>query len=443
MHEATPTTALYEPRFPKSWARVPLISLADWVNGLAFRGVQFGQPGLPIIKIAELKEGITPQTRYTSAEYDPAVRVQSGDLLFAWSGQPESSIGAFWWLGPAGWLNQHIFKVRPRADVDRSFLYFLLKYLRQTFVEIARNKQTTGLGHVTRKDLARLVVGIPDAREQRQIAACLAPLDDKIELNRRMAETLEEIARTLFKAWFVDFDPIRHPDRWPPEIRRLFPDDLTDSPIGPVPGGWSVERLGEQVEVVRGLSYTGAGLADDGMPLHNLNSVLEGGGYKYDGIKHYVGDYRERDRVLPGDLIVANTEQGFDYLLIGYPAIVPRAFGDDGLYSQDLFRLRPAEGSNLNSRFLYLLLMTHRLRHEVTSYTNGTTVNHLSIDGLRRPRIAVPPAPVLAALDGVVAPMFDLQEVLVAESRTLAELRDLLLPKLISGEIRVGEAAEA
>jgi len=252
-----------------------------------------------------------------------------------------------------------------------------------------------------------------------------------------MNRTLEETARAIFKSWFVDFDPVRGTAAIRDEIRCLFPDGLVDSPIGPIPEGWAVAPLGEQVEVTRGLSYTGDELGDEGMPLHNLNSVLEGGGYKYDGIKYYTGEYRERDLVRPGDVIVAATEQGFEHLLIGYPAVVPRLFGDEGLYSQDLSRVRPAKGSPFTSRFIYLLFVGFRMHHTIAGYSNGTTVNHLAPEGLCKPLIAVPPSELVASFDEVVGPMFDQQESLVAESQTLGDLRDALLPKLISGEFRL------
>src|SRR6266498_941436 len=102
------------------------------------------------------------------------------------SGQPESSIDAFWWRGPDGWLNQHIFKVEPVAGVDRIFFFYMLRYLKPLFVGIARNKQTTGLGHVTKKDLEAMHVGVPDANTQGSIVRVLQPLDAKIDLNQCM-----------------------------------------------------------------------------------------------------------------------------------------------------------------------------------------------------------------------------------------------------------------
>ncbi|MBU0639853.1 MAG: restriction endonuclease subunit S [Planctomycetes bacterium] len=134
---------LYHPSFPADWKREPLYSLARWVNGLAFRNIQFSAVGEPVIKIAEIKGGISGQTKFTQQSFDESVHVKSGDMLFSWSGQPETSIDVFWWHGPEGWLNQHVFRVTPREDIDRQFFYYLLRYLRPNFVAIAGNKQTS------------------------------------------------------------------------------------------------------------------------------------------------------------------------------------------------------------------------------------------------------------------------------------------------------------
>src|SRR5258708_36499077 len=164
---------LYHPKFPTHWRTRPLYSLAEWVNGLPFRDIQFTPKGKPVIRIAEIKEGISGQTKFTDQLFDSSVHVSRGDLLFSWSGQPATSIDASCWRGPDGWLNQHVFKVTPGADVDRTFFYYILRYLKPNFVGIARNKQTTGLGHVTKSDLESIEVAFPPLPEQRLIAQIL------------------------------------------------------------------------------------------------------------------------------------------------------------------------------------------------------------------------------------------------------------------------------
>ena len=133
---------------------------AKWVNGAAYKNMHFTEnpDALPVIKIAELKAGVTKNTKYTNTALGKKYRISDGELLFSWSGNPDTSIDTFIWTGGDAWLNQHIFAVRSNGRKSITFLYCMLKWLKQEFAEIARNKQTTGLGHVTQQDLKRLTV---------------------------------------------------------------------------------------------------------------------------------------------------------------------------------------------------------------------------------------------------------------------------------------------
>ncbi len=174
--------------------------------------------------------------------------------------------------------------------------------------------------------------------------------------------------------------------------------------------------------------------------MHNLNSIYEGGGYKHEGLKHYTGEYKDRHIVVPGDVIVANTEQGFDHLLIGYPSIIPKRYGNFGLFTHHIYRVRPRNDSPLTNHFIYLLLLMPSFRDQVISYTNGTTVNSLSADGLLRPVFTLPQSEIIQIAEKLFSPLLEQQEALFSESRTLAKIRDTLLPKLMTGEIRIKDS---
>lgn len=287
-----------------------------------------------------------------------------------------------------------------------------------------------------------MFIYLPEVPEQRAIAHILSTLDDKIELNRQMNETLEAMVRALFKSWFVDFDPVRakaegRDPGLPKHLADLFSDAFEDSELGEIPKGWCMLPLAECVDVARGLSYKGSGLSDSGLPMHNLNSIYEGGGYKREGIKHYEGDYRPHHVARAGDLIVANTEQGHNRLLIGYAAIVPARFDGESLFSHHIYRVRPRSSSGLTPDYLCHLLNMSVMHDTVSGYANGTTVNMLPIDGLQNPLVVVPPSAIVRAFDGFAEAARKRHGGMTDESRTLAALRDTLLPKLISGEIRV------
>lgn len=150
--------ALFEQRFIYDGIdgiEKPLYEFADYINGAAFKPSECGDQGLPIIKIVELKNGITDSTKYFDGFKGEKYLIQNKDILFSWSGNPDTSIDIFIWTLGKALLNQHTFNVKSTTG-HRWFTYLLLKYFKPEFSRIASNKQTTGLGHVTATDLKRL-----------------------------------------------------------------------------------------------------------------------------------------------------------------------------------------------------------------------------------------------------------------------------------------------
>lgn len=184
-------TSLYNIKTSVTGNRKPLFDLAIWKNGLAFKKIDFSADGVPVIKIAELNNGIGPNTSFSKGDYGDEVRLHRGDLLFSWSGNPQTSIDVYKYPMDDGWLNQHIFKVTPNETmVSKDFLFYLLKYLKPHFTQIATNKQTTGLGHVTIADLKRMSVVVPVKHIQDRIVSIVKTIDDKIEVNNEINKNL-------------------------------------------------------------------------------------------------------------------------------------------------------------------------------------------------------------------------------------------------------------
>lgn len=427
----TTTVDLYRPHFPPSWTPCPLYDLASWTNGTSFKSSGLESSGTPVIKIAEVKNGVTNQTKYSTEPADGKVTVTAGDLIYSWSGQPETSIDAFRWEGVGGYLNQHLFKVRA-GRVTQEFLYYLLKHLRPHLVSIARNKQTTGLGHVTKGDLKRLEVAYPDDNEQARIVDVLKALDDKIALNRRMNRTLESIARTLFQSWFVDFDPVHARASGSPgsstELAPHFPGAFEPSPLGDIPEGWNVRRLSDIADILSG-----------GTPRKSNPSFWNG----------------QLPWVSPksmSSIHVSDTEQhvteeavgsGTKEVAAGASFIMVRGMGlHDGVrisqarcrstFNQDVKAIVPREIDPALLLFVLLDAQTS-LHKRVRSSGHGTGV--LPTDAIGELQVALPPTNVA---DLLIRPFGDMNERIAAndaESRTLAALRDTLLPKLMGGEL--------
>jgi type I restriction enzyme S subunit len=406
-----PKPSLYRPVFPQHWTRRPLYSFAEWVNGLAFRDVHFSPTGRPVIKIAEVKSGISGQTKFTQQIFRDAVRVTCGDLIFSWSGQPETSIDVFWWRGPEGWLNQHLFRVTPAPAVDNAFFYYLLRYIKPNFVGIARNKQTTGLGHVTRRDLEAIEAAFPALTEQRAIAEGLGTLDDKIENAERIGDLASDLAIAA-------------------GVSAL--EEAAGKPV----------YLSAQADLIKGVSYRSEDLVEGGGHLVGLKCVGRDGRFRREGLKPFSGDCRPEQLVRQGDVLVAQTDLTQKAEVIGRPIRFPKLDSGGRLVaSLDLVIARPH--APLTRETLVALLSTQGFRDHAMSYCNGTTVLHMSSRALPDYRFIMPSPSIMEKVGNVMRTLFARADAARKESLVLAQLRDTLLPRLLSGELRVRDAEAA
>jgi len=404
--------------------------------------------GLPILRVANLRGDRIDTSDVMRV--DPEIekkykrsRIQENDVLVSLVG----SMGQVAIAGKEveGWNVARAVGIIPATDRHHAewIRYSLQSREAQQF--IADHANTTVQATFNLRDLSRLPIPYPDEGARKDILSILTAVDDKIELNRRMSATLEEMVRALYRSWFVDFDPVharalgQPPAHMDPTTAALFPDSF--GPDG-LPKGWEREPLAKHVRATRGLSYKGKHLcgSGEGVPLHNLNSIFEGGGYKDEGAKYYDGDFKPRHEIRPGDLIVANTEQSFGLELIGHAALVPSWFGPSGIFSQHLYKIEIRPGSPLSKEWVYLALSIAPLGVEIRGFSNGTTVNMLPADAFEIPETAIPPAAIVEKMNEIVRPAFAQQERLREEARTLAALRDALLPRLMSGELRIRDA---
>ena len=153
---------------PEGWGSQPVYDVANFINGAKFKMSHFSTDpeALPVVKITELKNGISGRTKFTNHVIGSKYRIKNGDVMFSFSGDPFTSIDVFVWGGGHGWLNQHISRVCFYSNDDRSFVYYLLKWLKPVFATMAKSKQTTGLGHVTVMDMKKLYVINPGNAER-------------------------------------------------------------------------------------------------------------------------------------------------------------------------------------------------------------------------------------------------------------------------------------
>lgn len=190
--------ALFEQRFvcgDLEGEEKPLYDFADYINGAAFKPSECGDQGLPIIKIVELKNGITDSTRYFDGFKGEKYLIQNKDILFSWSGNPDTFIDIFIWTHGNAILNQHTFNVKSKTG-HRWFTYLLLKYFKPEFSRIAGNKQTTGLGHVTASDLKRLTF-VHNLAAIEAFEADISPLMDMVYTNMLANLSLAQLRDSL------------------------------------------------------------------------------------------------------------------------------------------------------------------------------------------------------------------------------------------------------
>jgi type I restriction enzyme S subunit len=277
-------------------------------------------------------------------------------------------------------------------------------------------------------DIPNFRLPIPPLSVQRAIAHILGTLDDKIELNRQMNETLEAMARALFKSWFMDFDPVRakaegRDPGLPKDIADLFPDCFVDSDLGEIPAGWSVGSLENIASVTMGLSPDGASYNVDGLGTPLINGPVEFGDHFPVKTKWTTSPTRLAQ---VGDLI----------LCVRGSTTGRRVVADDFYcLGRGVCAIRPNRGMRT---FLYQAL--NASINSLLSKTTGSVFPNLSAPDIKNFPILVPPQEVAQAFDGATEPMTERAEANVRESRTLAAVRDTLLPKLISGELRIKDA---
>ncbi|RME25095.1 MAG: restriction endonuclease subunit S [Deltaproteobacteria bacterium] len=326
--------------------------------------------------------------------------------------------GPFWVIDTAYYVEFSNERLLPR------FFYYFTKY-----VGLNHLKDGTSNPSLTRATFGIQQIPTPPLPEQRAIAHILGSLDDKIELNRKMNRTLEALARAIFKSWFVDFDPVRAKaeGRPPPgmdaETAALFPDGFEDSELGPIPRGWRVQSLDEIAHFLNGAACQR--FRPDGneatLPVIKIRELNQGITDRTDRARASIP---EKWHVHDGDVIFSWSGS----------LVVKVWTGGPGALNQHLFKVT----SQSFPRWFYLSWVQHHLdTFRGIARDKATTMGHIKRHHLTDAKCAVPSRAVLAAADEVLAPLIKRQVVNDLESRTLAALRDTLLPKLVSGELRV------
>lgn len=401
--------------------------------------------GIPLITAKVVKSGRieTPDEFIAEEDYGTWMTrgyPEVGDVVLT-TEAPLGEVAQIKFLPVA--LAQRIVTLRGKRDLlDSGYLLYLMQSQGMQEKLAGRSSGTTVMG-IKQSELRKIEVTLPPIAEQCAITNILGTLDDKIELNRKQNKTLEAMARTLYKAWFVDFEPVRAKleGRWqrsqslpglPMHLYDLFPDRLIDSELGEIPEGWGVGSFSDTVEIIGG-----------GTP-KTSNPGYWGGDIPW----FSVVDTPKTGEVFVVDTEKSITQEGLDgssARLIPKGTTIISARGTVGnlaiasrdmTFNQSCYGLRGADGTG--DYFVYLLAM--QMVSQLKSMAHGSvfsTITRQTFEATQRPE---PPPAIFQEFEKYVAPWFEVILSNVESSRSLAQLRDTLLPKLISGELRVPDA---
>ena len=255
----------------------------------------------------------------------------------------------------------------------------------------------------------------------RTIGKILSAYDNLIENNRRRIQLLEQAARLLYKEWFVHF-------RFPGHEHTT----ITDG----VPEGWESRTVREQVTLVRGKSYRSSELVETGgKAFINLKCIARHGGFRLDGLKRFSGSHKDNQIAFPGDIIIALTDMTRERHVVAHPARIPAAIGKEAVFSMDTVKAVPSE--SIDKTWFYYFLRYSDFSKEVRECATGTNVLHLKPKEIEAYEFHLPPQVLQREFGSSVQSILSQQDNFLIQNGKLAEIRDLVLPKLMSGTLSV------
>jgi len=355
------------------------------------------------------------------------VTIESRDILLNITGDSVARVCQVPDIWIPARVNQHVAILRANKDVlsPEFLLYSLLsKKNKDTLLTLASAGATRNA--LTKTMVEDFEISIPEIQEQRDIASILSAIDDKIELNLQMNKTLEEMAMALYKHWFVDFGSFQS-------------GEFVKSELGMIPKGWEVRQLGDILKVKHGYAFKGEYFTTD----KNKNLLLTPGNFEMQGgikfnwgkQKYYLGEFPNDYILKRGSLIIALTDLTQSCDILGAPAIIP---DEDNFYLHNqrlglVIDLAP----KFSNEFIYCLANTVPFRAYMKNTKTGSTVSHTSPSRIYEYKVALPIEGISEILNAQLAELNNMKFLNLSENKLLTQTRDTLLPKLISGEVRV------
>ena len=403
------------------WVTGTLGDIADLIMGQSPTGETCNEngKGTPLLNGPTEFGGNHPRpVQYTT---DPRKFAEPGDLLFCVRG---STTGRMNWADQRYAIGRGLAAIRPKQGNE--YRHFVRAVIDANLPRLLASATGSTFPNVSREQIREIECNLPPLAEQKAIAAVLGALDDKIELNRRMNATLEAMARALFQSWFVDFDPVRvkldgrPPAALDPATAALFPEHLEDSPLGHIPKGWKAGTVVEGFNLTMGQSPPGDTYNEEGNGLSFYQGRTDFG-FRFPTRRIYCTAPTRYAK--PGDTLVSVRAPVGDINMANEECCIGRGVA----------AVRHKSGATSFTYHSMANLYPDFARFEA----EGTVFGSINKDSFEKLRFVIPPDEIVAAYERQAGPLDEQIRTLENQSRTLATLRDTLLPKLLSGELSV------
>lgn len=424
---------------PTGWRILTVNEIAQKTTigpfGSRMKSETYTKSGVPVIRGTNLSNGklLSGDWVYISEEFADELSncvVTEDDLVFPHRG----SIGEVGVVPPNPdryVISSSLMMLRcDKTKALSDYLYYFFKSSKGKF-ELLKNASqvgTPGIGQPL-SSLRNIEIPLPPLSEQYKISQILSSLDNKLALNSATNQTLEEIAKALFKSWFVDFDPVyaktrgEHPVGMDDATAALFPDTFQESELGLIPTGWEVKSLDTIADYLNGLALQKYPVVEGkpSLPVIKIAELKKGNSLDADRANNEV----------PEEYIIDDGDVVFSWSGSLYVDIW---CGGKGALNQHLFKV----SSNTIPKWLYFLWTKNHLQSfQQIATDKAVTMGHIKRSHLTEAKCCIPPSSVIGKISPKFKSLLDEQMLLRLESTKLAELRDTLLPKLLSGEISV------
>jgi type I restriction enzyme S subunit len=401
-------------------------------SGFPFKSSEWVESGIPVIKIRNVQDGFVDLSNCSFVDEITANKAkewygQIGNTLIALTGAGVGEIGRIQ-DNQTGLINQRVGWVRPKITEDEDYIYYLLRFLKNQIIELASGSAQP---NVSPREILNIPFQVPNKLERIAIGSLLATLDKKLELNKGLSKSLEDIAQTIFKSWFIDFDPVKakmngeKPISMDDETAALFPDSFEESELGLIPKGWNVRSLDEISDYLNGLAMQKFPVTDEEnqLPVIKIAQLRAG---NTSGADIASGSIDSKFVIQDGDILFSWS---------GTLEVETWA-GGPGALNQHLFKV---SGKTVPDWFSYLSTKYFLTFFRRIASSKATTMGHIQRSHLSESKIALPGKELMKQVSELLEPIITMKVNSLIESRTLAEIRDSLLPRLISGELQIPE----